>query len=378
MSALQLNILDELQNLVIVLNNNSQVEYVSPSSRHLLGFEPDELLGEGWWKLTKASAEIATTIKAELNNLVVSEFEREIITSAGDTKWILWKMSELQNSKLIGIGYDITQRKLLELQIEEQTRLLAERNKELLDSIEYASNIQYSLLPEIEDTLNVFGDAFLLYKPKDLISGDFYWQYVKDDVVITAVIDCTGHGVPGALVTIMANAAFNDIVQKRKVFDPAIILSELDSYITTTLNERSSTTRLEGMDVSITVFDKTSGLMKYAGAYRPLFLVRNNELTIIDGNKNPIGFYFDQEKRFDTIEIPTEKGDTFYMFTDGYTDQFGGQNVKKFNRKRFISLLLSIQEFSLKKQLKELEVNFESWKGKNEQIDDVTVVGVRI
>jgi PAS domain S-box-containing protein len=383
MSTLQLNILNQLNNLVIVLNRDTSVEYISPSAAIFFGFEADLLLGEGWWKYTKETQEQAEGARNEMielfnNTNFNNEFERKVITNNGDVKWVLWKMTQLAEGKLVGIGNDITKRKNLEIQVEFQNKILEERSSEILDSIEYASNIQQSILPDIDIAKTIFSDAFLLFKPKDIVSGDFYWQYVSDDVIVSALIDCTGHGVPGALVTIMANAAFNDIVERQKVYAPDEILYKLDESITKTLNDRSSITRLEGMDVSVSVFDKSTNILKYAGAFRPIYLIRDNELMVYEGSKNPIGYYFELEKSFQCIDIETKKGDTFYMFSDGYTDQFGGEKIKKFNRKRFKTLLLSLQDYTLKRQEKELESAFDLWKGKSEQIDDVSVVGLRV
>jgi PAS domain S-box-containing protein len=379
MSDLSTILINDSTNLVVVLNPDTSIDYVSPSSLAIVGYESNQLLGEGWWKLTKKDVSTSNQIRKELvNNVTQRIFEREIINAKGETVWMLWKTSVTKENKIVALGFDITSSKLQELEQEKEDRLQLTKTKEIFESIEYAGAIQKSILADINKAKNYVSDAFALFKPKDVVSGDFIWSYDDGDEYIVAVIDCTGHGVPGALVSIMANAALNDIVANQKVRKPSEILTLLDAQITKTLNERSSVTRFEGMDIALINYNKSTRSLSFSGAYRPLILIRNNEIIEYEGNKNPIGYFFGFEKRFDDKILLLEEGDTIYLFTDGYTDQFGGENVKKFNRNRFRSLLISLQSFSLEKQQEELQLAFESWKGKSEQIDDVTVVGLRI
>ncbi|MBL4624077.1 MAG: SpoIIE family protein phosphatase [Flavobacteriales bacterium] len=379
------DVLQNLTNLVVVINKDSSVEYVSPSSEKILGYPPNLLLGEGWWNLTKTSDPERIGIKKHLADLVstgqVNEsdaFERTINTANGTKKWMLWKTSASDSSKMIAIGYDITQRKELELKVKLQQEKLQETTSDLLASLTYASLIQNALLPPIDLVKKFYKDACVFYRPKDIVSGDFYWAAEVEGKLITALIDCTGHGVPGALVTMMANSALEEIVKQNKVTDPAEVLYKLDDKIINNLNNNASEQRSEGMDMSICVLSPKENVLRFSGAYHSLTRIRDGVLEEYKGNKNPIGYFIGLAKEFTSIEIPLQPGDTFYMLSDGYTDQFGGENIKKFNRKRFKKLLLSIQEYDLKKQKEILCEAFQLWKGKSEQIDDVTVMGLRV
>lgn len=265
------------------------------------------------------------------------------------------------------------------LNLEKRLASLEEHAKSLQESMRYAGSLQRSILPNERIFQNTFSDAFVIFQPKDIVSGDFYWMFQHHDEVYFAVGDCTGHGVPGAMVNIAGNALLRQIIRLEGLSDPAKIIALLDQELTSLFNENltEGTTR-DGMDIVFCKFNLQSMKGAFCGAGRPLILLRDGQLVEFKKGPDAIGHCSKDEKVFETIHFGLEKGDQFYLFSDGYTDQFGGENVKKFNRERFRIMLLSIKDYSSKKQKEELLFTYNNWKGKQEQIDDVCVVGIKI
>ena len=256
---------------------------------------------------------------------------------------------------------------------------LEAKSREMEESIRYAGSLQQSILPNERIFQNAFMDAFVLFQPKDIVSGDFYWIYQHHDDVYFAVGDCTGHGVPGALVNIAGNTLLRQIIRLEGVSDPATIIRLLDNELTSLFNENLTVgTRRDGMDIVFCKFNLRTGFGSFCGAGRPLVLIREGQLVEFKKGSDSIGYCLNCNKEFETVNFNLQKGDIFYLFSDGYTDQFGGENVKKFNRQRFRNLLLSIAEMPLDKQKKELVLSYQNWKGKQEQVDDICVIGVKI
>ncbi len=256
---------------------------------------------------------------------------------------------------------------------------LEEQAQRLQDSMRYAGSLQRSILPNERIFQNIFADAFVIFQPKDIVSGDFYWIFQHHDDIYFAVGDCTGHGVPGAMVNIAGNALLRQIIRIEGLADPAAIIRMLDAELTSLFNEHltEGTTR-DGMDIVFCKFNLRSMTGSFCGAGRPLILIREGELVEFKKGPDAIGHASKEAKEFETIHFSLQKGDSFYLFSDGYTDQFGGENVKKFNRARFRSVLHSINEFSMEKQREQLLFTYNNWKGKQEQVDDICVVGIRI
>ena len=377
-------ILAKLNSLIVVVNQQGKVEYVSPSTKRMLGFEPEQLLGEGWWDLTRIdilereAVKELTMQQLQQNSMVESlPYERLLKTATGGDKWILWNTSKGPSNTLIGIGHDITDRKKAEQKLIEKHKELEQQNKDMLDSIQYASRIQEAILPDIEKIKNAFSDAFVLYQPKDLVSGDYYFFYQRGSKSFVAAVDCTGHGVPGALMSIIANGILKEVIVKKGITEPSEILYALDEELFAALNKKGEITN-DGMDVALAVFDSEKNSVSYSGAFRPMLLLRDHELIEFEANRYPIGFYADVEKIFVSKEIELKKEDTFYFFTDGYCDQFGGELKKKFNRKRFKELLLSLQGMEMEEQHSFLQYALLNWRQDEPQMDDVLVMGVRI
>lgn len=259
-------------------------------------------------------------------------------------------------------------------QIEAQTN-------NILDSINYARRIQEALLPPFSQFQKAFADAFVLYHPRDIVSGDFYWFAQHDQKVFVAAIDCTGHGVPGAFMTVMANSLLDEIINMQEVEDPAQVLLELDTKVRRHLHQghAEDTGSQDGMDIALLQIDLQSREIIFAGAKSPLYLVRNGHLNEIKGSKFPIGStQFGTLKVFDAHAMQGEAGDCLYLSTDGYRDQFGGPDSKKFQSRRLRELLIEDQTAPMTTQLQKLEEAFFSWKNGEKQTDDVLVIGLRL
>ena len=259
-------------------------------------------------------------------------------------------------------------------EIHYQKLIVEEKSQEITDSIEYAKTIQSAILPSPKVIDEFLKDSFVLYKPKDIVAGDFYWIEAKEDRVLFAVADCTGHGVPGAMISVVCNNALNRSVREYNLFDPGEILDKARDIVIQEF-EKSDTEVRDGMDIAICslIGDK----LEYAGAHNPLWIIRNGILLETKANKQPIG-KFENLEPYTTHSFQLEKGDTIYIFSDGYSDQFGGARGKKYKTTNFKNFLLSIQESSMPKQLTILDAEFEKWRGSMEQIDDVCVIGLRI
>ncbi|HRJ36211.1 MAG TPA: SpoIIE family protein phosphatase, partial [Flavobacteriales bacterium] len=227
----------------------------------------------------------------------------------------------------------------------------------------------------------LFPDSFVLYKPKDIVSGDFYWIEDCTDKLLIAAVDCTGHGVPGAFMSIVAHNGLTMAVNVNKLTRPAEILDYLTLHVNTILSQNlESATVRDGMDISLCAIDKKTGMVEYAGANNPLIIARKGqqELFEINADKQPVGNFSGVSTRpFTHHEVRVEKGDVIYLFSDGYADQFGGEKGKKFKYSRFKSLLKEFSGKSMQEQLHLLNAQFESWRGDLEQLDDVCVVGIQ-
>lgn len=261
----------------------------------------------------------------------------------------------------------------------QQKDIIEQKNQSITDSIQYASRIQNAVLPGI-DFLTDWGiDNFILFRPKDIVSGDFYWGMRKKGRIIVAAADCTGHGVPGAFMSMLGHAFLDEIVNTTEVENAAGVLNLLRDEIINTLKQKGlvGETR-DGMDISLCIIDMAAGKMDYAGANNPLYIVSDGKMTRIGADRMPIGIHFTSITPFTNHEIDVRKGDYIYLFSDGYADQFGGPKGKKYMYKPFQELLLKNHNNPMQLQKEILDNTFISWKGDHEQVDDVLVIGLRL
>jgi serine phosphatase RsbU (regulator of sigma subunit) len=271
--------------------------------------------------------------------------------------------------------------------IEEQKNVVVHQKKEITDSINYAQRIQHAIHAPIAEIKTHLPDSFVYYKPKDIVSGDFYWFDCKDDICYIAAADCTGHGIPGALMTMLGTLLINEITNSKKILEPSRILKNLNYLLNITFRQDKI---LDGMDIALCALNTKTNELKYAGANRPLWIIKRTENTTssptntafqleeLKADKTAIGGYTELDHEFTTNTCQLKKGDSFYIFSDGYIDQFGGEKGKKLTTKRFREKILSLQNESMQEQETHLDEYITSWRNTLEQVDDLLVIGVRV
>lgn len=260
---------------------------------------------------------------------------------------------------------------------------LNEKNEDLLSSIHYARLIQEAILPSEVRFRSCIPESFVFHQPRDIVSGDFYWLQEYNDKILVAAVDCTGHGVPGAFMSIIGNNALNAAVREEGLTTPSLILDSLNRGVSSTLRSQSSADSgagiKDGMDIAIISIDYKNKQIQYSGAYNPLYIIRDGHLLETKGDKFPIGLAQDDDLRlFTNHTFDLQEGDMVYIFSDGYPDQFGGPLGKKFKYDNFRSLLFKIHELSPRKQLKMVQQAFVDWKRDLPQLDDVLLIGMRL
>jgi phosphoserine phosphatase RsbU/P len=291
---------------------------------------------------------------------------------------------------LIRMRYKLTKKEIVARFALQKSKLeLEEKNNEIVDSINYAKRIQNALIPPKSALQKILPNSFVLFKPKDIVSGDFYWatdlntttntDKDKDKLILFSVADCTGHGVPGAFMSIIGLKIFNQSVQQANVNSPAQALDYLNTEVFNAVNKHSEGDEVirDGMDVALCAINFKTNKLFYAGANNPVYIIRNKELHEIKADKKPIGSY-EANTTFTDNEYQLEKDDMVYVFSDGYPDQFGGPKGKKFKYSQFKEVLIENSDLSPNQQCEKLDVIFENWKGDLEQLDDVCIIGVRI
>lgn len=381
---IQEQILDKLNTLIVVLNNDGSVDYVSKSARQLLGYEPDDLLGNNWWIATRFSKPEGVEVKRKLQTIFknrnsgVQSFEHLLKTSQGGQKWINWNVSVLNEDQLVGIGYDITEKKQNEKRLIESNKRLSEQNKDITDSIRYAKRIQESILQSQEYVKSICAESFLLYKPKDIVSGDYYWFFENEKYKYVAAVDCTGHGVPGAMMSMVANSIFKEVFLNQNEFETDKILYALDEELEKAINKNQTESFNDGMDVALLRMDKNKNELQFSGALRPLFISDKTGVREIRGSRYPLGFYPEVKKVFEKVVVGYEKDTCVYLGSDGFADQFGGLRGKKMNRVNFKELLNTAYEMPIEEQDAFLEYSFNNWKQQEEQTDDVLMIGIKL
>jgi serine phosphatase RsbU (regulator of sigma subunit) len=275
----------------------------------------------------------------------------------------------------------IREKRILEEKVVERTaevvaqkEELAEKNKDITDSIKYAKRIQVAILPPKIP----FNDTFVLFKPKDIVSGDFYWIEIVDNKEFIAAVDCTGHGVPGAFMSIIGSNLLNKIVKEHSIHQPGEILNILNQELIKSLKSAEEKEAVyDGMDLALICFNRNASELEYAGAYNPLLLLRNGDIQEIKADRFSIGrsSVARKTKNFTNHKVNIEKNDSIYIFSDGYADQFGGETGKKFKLKPLKELLLAINDKPMMEQKNILDSTIEAWRGDIEQVDDILIIG---
>jgi serine phosphatase RsbU (regulator of sigma subunit) len=267
-------------------------------------------------------------------------------------------------------------------QLKEKNKLIEVYNHQINESLAYAGKLQKAVIPPKEYFNKIFPEHFIIYKPKHFVSGDFFWLCEKGNKLYFAVADCTGHGVPGALMSILGISLLNEISNiftSWNNISASDVLNLLRKMLKTSLHQNGKSEELkDGMDIALCVLDKESLHLQFAGAYIPLYIVRNNELIESKGNPMPIGVYLRDESLFEQSTFQLQRDDMLYLASDGYEDQFGGSDYKKFKSKNFKNLLISVSSNKIEEQKQVLKNTLELWQNGHEQIDDITVLGIRI
>ncbi len=359
------------------LHGNYDTAYITDNIERITGFTANEFIKNPALRMENIHPEdrgkVIASMLALYENGSSGEFSYRWKTKLGSYKWLFDSHSivkdENSHSRYIaGTWIDFTQKKVTE-----------DRNKDLTDSINYARNIQEAILPETELIKGVLPQSFIIYQPKDIVSGDFYWYSNFNNHIIVAVCDCTGHGVPGAMMSMLGHSLLSEVIYNRQLFHPADILKRVDIKLSRVLTQKSNEKQiLDGMDMSICLIDTANKKIEFAGANCPLCLFRDGIQEIINGDKNSIGGTYVAEKEFTNHEISFEDEISIYMFSDGVVDQFGGEKNKKLRKKNFIKKLSSLQSIGIDEQGMALRTFVNDWKGNQEQTDDITMIGIKI
>lgn len=313
--------------------------------------------------------------KGKISRYITKPWNRDELIITIDQALEVYGLKE-QNRNLIEDLKEANQN--LEQKVIERTRQIEQQNINITDSIHYACRIQCALLPPSEELDRLLPSYFILNKPKDIVSGDYYWVSGKDHKVIVVVADCTGHGVPGAFMSIMGINLLNEIVNKSETISANEVLNELREQLINSLRQVGEKDEAkDGMEMALCVVDFDSNKLQYSGAFRPMYLVRNKELNVFKGDRMPIGIYYEEEISFSNKEVQFKENDIIYLFSDGYVDQIGGPGRKTYRSKKFKQLLVDIHQMPMDEQKTVLEREYEAWRRDIEQIDDILVMGIK-
>ena len=276
-----------------------------------------------------------------------------------------------------------SQNKIIENQksdIESQKSKLEESHKEITDSINYAKNIQDALMTSSEYIKDALPESFVFFLPKDVVSGDYYWVYkFSEDEVFFTVADCTGHGVPGAFMSMIGTSLLNENIIDYKIDNPAEVLGNMRSKIIESLNDHSSkTNNKDGMDMALCKLNLKTKTLDYTGANNPLVHISEGKINYIKGNSQPVGLSIIDNKPFTNHHVKLKKGDMIYIYSDGYQDQFGGPKGKKYMVKKFKTFLTRLSALPIDEQRVKIQEEFHGWKGNHDQVDDICVMGIRV
>jgi len=372
----------EVDSTVIIANKDGVIEWINEGAMQMYQLTPEEVaqrIGKNIRDLSNFQG-ISTVLDECLETKKSSFYTSRHFKDNGSVLWVQTTLTPILNqngevNKIVFIDTNVSAVKKSEVKLTKQKELLEAKNNYITDSVNYAKRIQQAVLPSNETLSSVWDKHFALLNPKDIVSGDFYWFYEKENKKYLAVVDCTGHGVPGAFMTIIGNNLLNEILQDN-ILKPQDILQELHLRIKIRLGGSKDAKVMDSMDLGIVCFDTEKQQIEFAGTHTSVYLIRGKSLSEFKGSKETIGFKDKIIIKSHLIE--TQKGDMIYMHTDGYPDQKGGKKNKKFYYQPIRNLFLKISQKDLADQKEIIEETFNDWKKDTEQTDDVCVVGVRI
>jgi PAS domain S-box-containing protein len=365
--------------LITRFNKEGRVFYINPIIESYSGHQKEAFYQKQLDELTLEPG-VVENWKNILQTVLTSQekvsAEMDFPSSVGNRVMQVNAIPEYNDQSVVEsvlfVSHDITERKMAELEIQS-------KNRKITESINYAKRIQGAILPNNEIIKEVFPDAFILYKPRDVVSGDFPWFMQKGDDLYIAAVDCTGHGVPGALISLIGYFLLNNIVGSPEDLAPGEILDRLDHGVTHTLRQdNSDSSTRDGMDIALCKINLKKNTLHYAGAHRPLYYTQNGELLEIKGDKFPIGGgQYKGRTNFTTTEISVQPGDGAYFCSDGFPDQFGGPDNRKFSPKRIRDIITGNPGMNMSQIHQVFDQEFEAWKGDTKQTDDVLMIGIK-
>jgi PAS domain S-box-containing protein len=357
---------------------NEAISYINPVIESYTGKKPslflnrkvteseiDTKIVDGWLRILEEVQNSNKTVATEMD--FPSELGQRVMQVNAIPEF---DENSVLESVLV-VSHDITERKMIELEIQN-------KNKKITESINYAKRIQTAILPNNKVINKTLPDSFILYKPRDVVSGDFPWYVQMGENIYIAAVDCTGHGVPGALLSLIGYFLLNDIVRSRKVSEPGIILDLLDEGVTKTLRQDEDTTTKDGMDIALCKINMNSREVEYAGAHRPLYAIKNGIMEEVKGNKFPIGGgIYKNQTNFTNTKLTMSKGDSIYFSSDGFPDQFGGPEGRKFGPKKVREIIERVYKLPMSEAHQVFDDEWENWRGEHKQTDDVLLIGIK-
>ncbi|MCK4662586.1 MAG: DUF4154 domain-containing protein [Bacteroidales bacterium] len=374
----------ETDNAVMIMDAKGNFEWVNEGFTRIYGYNYEQLIKDKGKNIIEGSANpnVINAVNTCLKDKKTIVYETITTSKFGEKIWAQTTLTPILDgnnnvTKLVAIDTDISAIKKVEEQLREQ-------KDEITDSIRYAKRIQTAILELDKNIKQYLHKYFIINEPRDIVSGDFYWVSEKNGNIIIAVADCTGHGVPGAFMSMLGVAFLNEIMnnietQANKVLQPNKILNQLREKIITSLHQKEiDSTTTDGMDISLCIINYKKMELQFSGANNPAYLVRENKLKEIYADKMPIGIYANDNQPFAAQHIKLIKNDMLYLLSDGYTDQFGGNKGRKFMLWRLKEILQSNSNLPLPEQKKHLVKIHREWKGNNEQVDDILIMGIKI
>ena len=374
---------NKINEAVVIADKNGEIEFFNDSFIRSSGHTPEEFYVEYAGRLNLQSFAEEEKINAIIEKFKTVDapvhYDSYHTTKSGSIKWTSASFSPVYKegglNKIVVVYSDITDRK-------EFSDRLKKSNKNIIDSLNYAKTIQEAVLPNKMRFVEAFEDHFILYQPKDIVSGDFYWLDKRGPYTIFAVVDCTGHGVPGGFMSMMGNDYLTQIVTDNQISSPADALKVLNKRIQIALKQTGDGDSKDGMDMAICAVNMETLDLEYAGANNPLYIVRDKSLIVLEATRESIGGGSRTiNKEFNLERFKLEKGDQLYLFTDGYIDQFGGPKSstggKKFGYRRFKELIVEISDLPMKGQKTLLSEHYKQWRSNIEQLDDICILGAK-